>query len=272
MSFILDALRRSEHERQRQTGPALAEMPVAAPKLRSNVWAPIAIVLLLVNLVVVGVWLIRKSMHEPAAPPPSAAVIADSAPAPTSTGHVPATQTPVVAGNAPAATAATPVVEPPALATTAGTSEAQNPLEAESAGGPPMLDPRMAAQASAPPPGPPAVTRAPASRGSVVYESLPDSARLGARPYAPPTSADRAAAAAGAGLASADELTASGTVPGLNLDLHVYATVPAERLVFINSHKYREGDTLQEGPVVSQITPAGVVLVYNGRSYLLTHN
>ena len=32
MSFILDALRKSEHERQRQTGPALAEVPVAAPK------------------------------------------------------------------------------------------------------------------------------------------------------------------------------------------------------------------------------------------------
>ena len=32
MSFILDALRKSEHARQKQTGPALAEVPVAAPK------------------------------------------------------------------------------------------------------------------------------------------------------------------------------------------------------------------------------------------------
>ena len=32
MSFILDALRKSEHERQRQGGPGLAEVAVAAPK------------------------------------------------------------------------------------------------------------------------------------------------------------------------------------------------------------------------------------------------
>mgnify|MGYP001590362261 FL=1 len=39
MSFILDALRKSEHDRQRQSGPALAEVPIAAPKPKSNVWA-----------------------------------------------------------------------------------------------------------------------------------------------------------------------------------------------------------------------------------------
>jgi len=69
-----------------------------------------------------------------------------------------------------------------------------------------------------------------------------------------------------------DELTTSGSVPALNLDLHVYSTTPAERLVFINSHKYREGDTLPEGPRVRQITTNGVILTYNGRDYLLTSN
>ncbi len=32
MSFILDALRKSEHARQRQTGPGLAEVPIAPTK------------------------------------------------------------------------------------------------------------------------------------------------------------------------------------------------------------------------------------------------
>jgi hypothetical protein len=71
-------------------------------------------------------------------------------------------------------------------------------------------------------------------------------------------------------LPSADDLAGAG-VPPLNLDLHVFSTVPAERLIFVNSHKYREGDTLQEGPVVRQITPAGAVLQYNGRDYLLSN-
>ena len=71
MSLILDALRKSEHERQRQTGPALAEVPVAAPKPRTNAWATGAIALLLVNLVVVGVLLIRKANREPEAAVPA---------------------------------------------------------------------------------------------------------------------------------------------------------------------------------------------------------
>jgi hypothetical protein len=29
---------------------------------------------------------------------------------------------------------------------------------------------------------------------------------------------------------------------------------------------------MQEGPVVRQITPAGAVIEYQGRSYLLTHD
>jgi general secretion pathway protein B len=271
MSFILDALRKSEHERQRQTGPALAEVPVAAPKPRSNVWGPLAIALLLVNLVVIGVLLIRKSMRDPVAPTPAAAIV-DTAPA--STGPAPGAVPSIVTGNASAAPApAAPRAMPrPVEPVPAETGAARNPLEAETADGPPMLDPQMVAQAAAAPPGPPAVTRAPTSRGSVVYESLPDSATIGPQRNSPQAGTGRPAAGSGSGLSSADELTASGAVPGLNLDLHVYSMTPAERLVFVNSRKYREGDTLQEGPVVRQITPAGVVLEFNGRSYLLTHN
>jgi hypothetical protein len=61
MSFILDALRKSEHERQRQTGPGLAEVAVAPPRTRTNVWATAAIALLVVNLVAIGVLLLRKA-------------------------------------------------------------------------------------------------------------------------------------------------------------------------------------------------------------------
>ncbi len=273
MSFILDALRKSEHERQRQSGPALAEVPVAAPRPRSNVWAPIAIALLLVNLVVVGVWLIRKSMSESAVTPPPAAAVVDETPAATRVAPSMSNASPSPTGN-PTAAVATPPPPPmlrPAEPATAPLRNGRNPLEAETASGPPALDPQMAAQAAEVPDGPAAVRRAPTSRGSVVYESLPDSATVGSEQYTPPASTSRQPASTGPGLPSADQLAATG-IPALNLDLHVYATVPAERLVFINSRKYREGETLQEGPVVSQITPSGVVLGYQGRSYLLTHN
>ena len=47
---------------------------------------------------------------------------------------------------------------------------------------------------------------------------------------------------------------------------------PQQRFVFVNSRKYREGDTLQEGPVVEQITPDGAVLEFRGRQFQLSND
>ena len=245
MSFILDALRKSEHDRQRTAGPALAEVPVAPARPRTNLWAPIAVALLVVNVAVIGVLLLRKS-NDVAAP---------------------------VAAAPPAAASAAPVALPPvarpAPAPVPGGLGAQNPLADEAGGEQPGVDPELLAGAAAVPEGPPAVTSASRGRGSVVYESLPDSAVVGGPPAPAPMPAARPTPEPGSSsMPSADELAGAG-VPALNLDLHVYTSNPAERMVFINSHKYREGDTLAEGPVVQQITPRGVVLEYGGRSYLL---
>jgi general secretion pathway protein B len=56
----------------------------------------------------------------------------------------------------------------------------------------------------------------------------------------------------------------------LRIDMHVFSPTPAERFVFINMNKYREGDSLREGPVLSTITEDGVILDYQGRSFLVT--
>jgi general secretion pathway protein B len=268
MSFILDALRKSEHERQRQTGPALAEVPVAAPKPRGNVWATGAIALLLVNLVVVGVLLIRKANREPEAAVP-AAVSAPTQVAPAAPVPAPAqvTMTQTLPSRA---VASPPPMLQPARSAGSPADGAHNALEDEMSEGPPMLDPQMAADASAAPTGPPAVTRAPSGRGSVVYESLPASATVGSQQYAAPPQARTASQSAGPKLPTADEVTAAGGVPALNLDLHVYSTKPTERMVFVNSRKYREGDSLQEGPVVQQITPDGAILEFRGSRFLLS--
>ena len=63
MSFILDALRKSEHARQHHKGPALAEVPIAAAKPRTNLWATAAVGLLVVNLVAVGVLMLRRAQR-----------------------------------------------------------------------------------------------------------------------------------------------------------------------------------------------------------------
>ena len=58
-------------------------------------------------------------------------------------------------------------------------------------------------------------------------------------------------------------------LPELHVDLHVYSTRSQERFVFINSRRYKEGDTLQEGPHVDRITPEAVELSYRGNRFAL---
>jgi len=64
-------------------------------------------------------------------------------------------------------------------------------------------------------------------------------------------------------------LTGPQALPDLHLDVHVFATQPAERFVFINMRKYHEGATLQEGPTIERIRRDGVVLSYQGLRFLL---
>ena len=77
MSFILDALRKSEHERERRALPALIERPVSgrAPSKLPLVLGGLA-ALLLVNFIVLGFVLLR-----PGSAPPPAATIGPSTPA-----------------------------------------------------------------------------------------------------------------------------------------------------------------------------------------------
>ncbi len=79
MSFILDALRKSEIERQRQSGPSMAEFPVAREDRRLPVALVVIGFLLAVNLAVVLYFMLRDDV---AAQPPAAAPVATSAAAP----------------------------------------------------------------------------------------------------------------------------------------------------------------------------------------------
>jgi len=274
MSFILDALRKSEHDRQRQTGPGLAEVPMAPSRPKKNVWATAAVALLIVNLIGVGVLLLRRANHEA---PPATPTATPTAPAATTSQTPPAADTSTPAPPAPPApepqaavtqTLPQPVLQPrPTPAAPAG----RNPLEGEVSGGPQGLDEGMAAHAaSVPQQSLPAVSRAttiPASGSSARYEPIPQAAV--ARAVAAET---QSAPPQRSSLPTADEVSAAGGVPRLHLDLHVYSAKPQERFIFVNSRKYREGDTLQEGPVVEQITQNGAVLNYRGSRFLLSRD
>jgi len=101
MSFILDALRKSELERQRQSGPSIAELPVARDDRRLP-WALVAIGLLLaVNIGVLMYFLLRDdtlalaSAESPATPAPAVAAPVALAAAPDASLPPPAAESPV---------------------------------------------------------------------------------------------------------------------------------------------------------------------------------
>jgi general secretion pathway protein B len=108
MSFILDALKKAESERNRQTGPVLMDARIARARQRLPVWAWVLGCVLLANLLVLAWILLRQA---PAVPP----AVTTSAPAP-------APAAPVVA---PAAAAPVDATAPP-LASSPVTREQQN--------------------------------------------------------------------------------------------------------------------------------------------------
>ena len=112
MSFILDALKKSESDRQRQGGPALFEVKVAPPRHAFPSWAVAIAVLFLANLAVVG-WLLWRHAAAPApgAAPAAALNTPAAAAAPAVTPSVRGAPT---APPAPAAPAASPESTPAA--------------------------------------------------------------------------------------------------------------------------------------------------------------
>jgi hypothetical protein len=242
MSFILDALKKSELERQRQSSPGLMDPRATVPRSRLPLWAAALGILLAVNLLVLSVVLVRR---EPV-----------SGPKP---GPVPTPAAGAVQG------ASTGAITTAAASAAPGTAATPGPVTAaDSAGG--HFSPMDGAPATFAPEIPlteaGAGTDNPASRRSDPTLRPPESAKsTTAHADDPPDEV----------LPSIDQvnLTGAQAVPDLHLDVHVYATSPGDRFVYINGRKYREGMRLSEGPIVERIRRDGVVLNAEGIRFLL---
>jgi general secretion pathway protein B len=245
MSFILDALKKSENDRQRQSAPALFEVKVAAPRRRFPTWAIAVAGLLGINLLVV-LWLV---LREPAATGMSASTTTN---APTGAPVDPAE----------------PAAPPPGMVTVPATSTYIPANAANVTVGPAIQDAGVVAPSQAPP-----LAEEPLlSSGEPTVP--PD---YDARDYAPaitPAQANATAAARrAAGVPSRDELLAQGaSLPDLRLDLHVYDPDPSKRFVFINMRKLREGESLPEGVRLDSINQTGARLTYRGTQFTLDAN
>jgi general secretion pathway protein B len=109
MSLILDALKKSEAERQRQSGPTLLEVRVTQPRRRYPTWVIAVAVLLAVNMLLLLAFVLRR--------PATAAAPAAASAAPAATvASVPAAAAAPMASPLPAGVAPVAVATPAAAA------------------------------------------------------------------------------------------------------------------------------------------------------------
>ena len=230
MSFILDALRKSENSRLRQEHPAMFDARAVASRRPFPVWAVALGLLLGLNLLVVLFVLLRQEREVVDTAADQVAVTA-SATAP-------------VAAVAPIAAAAAAPDTPPAAATA--------PVARADVAPPalPAASPAAAPATSVPLPS----ARRPVP-GTVTRETTVDGRAFdAATPRAPPRTRD-------------DLLAGGDAVPEAALSLHVYDPDPAARFILLNGQRLREGDMAGNGLRVLDIVPDGVVLDHRGNTF-----
>lgn len=284
MSFILEALRKSENERQRQSGPDFASIPETAERSSASRWPLLVGILILFNLVL----LVVVFWPDPEETVPRTATQADpntavSGPEPPARREPPTAQAPVgeSVSTGPArqstlepdtgaeATAAVPAnggeaPQTPPVRDVRSLSDEVTPRE--------DLHAPAAQQPAAREPGTVIVADQPIADERATQAAVaPPAATAPSASTRPPDPAPASSTGQREGLPTANELRLQGflTGPPLHLDLHVYYPEPSRRVVFISGQRYREGDRVNGGAVVREIVPDGVVLEDRGRRFLL---
>ena len=203
MSFILDALKKSEAERLRQDTPGFSDVPGSSKEKSASHWIWIIVVLIGINLTVLVVMFMKPDSAEESI-------------------------TEIPTAEAPENPSSFPEIVAEAKRSQAATAESRPDA----------------------PPSAAVATPSPAPRNNAISGGTP---------------------VVSESVATFNELRAQGvlTLPDMHLDIHVYSREPADRFVFVNMSKYKENAVLDEGPVVREITPDGVILDYLGTGFLL---
>jgi general secretion pathway protein B len=245
MSYILDALRKSDQQRKRGAAPRLQTAPAAAVvrKQPPSVLYGLFALILLGAGIAIGWW----RPWQPERPPSVGATIpekplesspsqAAAPPAPPlmaqETARKPAQEVPVQESK--------PAPQPaPAPADTIGERRVPAPAKAEARSRPPeamTAVPKQEASAASKKPAGPGVAQPVQDEKLLVMADLPPAIRQ--------------------------------ELPTMSIAVHAYSSNPKDRLVSINNRMLREGDILQPGLGLEQITPDGMIFSYKGYRFI----
>jgi general secretion pathway protein B len=229
MSYILEALRKSDQQRHRGATPTLqaAQVTVAAPKRPMFIYYGLLATVLLGAGIMIG-WL---RPWQPEQLPPETEPIAAKSPISISQQAVPA-----------------PLTAPPEMVSkTAQEFPAPNLTRT----GQPVP------VAGAMKPNNPALV---SSGTPSAAASIPDKSSMPEKPASIAGVAQEQKAIPMAEL----PLQIQHEIPAMTVQLHAYSSNPNERLVYINSIRLREGGSLMLGLRLEQITPDGMIFSYKG--------
>jgi general secretion pathway protein B len=246
MSFILDALQKSENQRQRQLGPGLAAVRKGRGSRAVPVWVPLLSILLVVNIVILGVVMwpdeVTEQVAETQRQTDTGSVVDDPADRGVSASEK--------RGEVRSLSREASVTAPK----NSGLAVVENRTQDRAGAGSVtvMTEQEMNEFLTIDEP----KAKADAAPAGSVTELLVDEN----------TAAEL--------LPAIQELQLRGLVvlPDLHLDVHVYSETDDERFVFVNMKKYREGERLREGPLLESITPLGIILQHNGQRFILNQD
>ena len=251
MSYILDALRKSDQLRQQHAAPTLLLGQATAAPARQP--APLLYGGLAVILLAAGVaigWL-RPWQAESAANRPATAQAPKSVPAA------------VLAPRAETAPQPAPTALPPKVASAPAPKVASAPVPAPKVTSAPTPATKLA----------PAPAPAPEPK-QALQRVVPAPLAPGASRRAPPPpvpgsgSSDLGAAPVASVMAMADlPLAIQQALPSMSISVHAYSGKPAERLVGINGRLLHEGEEIAPGLKLLEIMPDGMVLSYQGYNF-----
>ena len=237
MSYILDALKKSEQQRQRGAAPSLlaTQVTTEAPRQPAAVLYGLATAAVLVVGIAIG--MLRPWRAEAPAPQTVAVKAPEAVAPPTPPAPAPAAVEITIKTERQAPMPAPATQPAPAPAGEIG--KAQVPVSATTAQGIPS-----------------ATTSTPESKGLPSAPEKPAARPSDAAPErTPQTFAEL-------------PLSIQQEIPKLSIMFHLYSGKPKDRLVGINDRMLREGDSVEPGLVLEQITPDGMILNYKGYRFL----
>ncbi len=245
MSYILDALRKAEHERHLGQPPNPATSPMPAQPAGKQFWLWLGAGLGLgFNAALLAYFLIRP---QPTTGPAATAPAASAHARPESTAPTvplparPESTAPIIPVPArPESIAPAAMAEPPAALSAAAAPPRKNPAgkpaPTEPSRPPVAAGPSRRQEPSKKPGAGPSVTIGP--EPPPLLDTLPANARR--------------------------------SLPSLNLDIHVYSADAGKRFVVVNGQRYREGDPIGENAVLETVTANGAILRQGGQRFRLS--